>query len=365
MLILLRKKHLSVNREIDDIYHMNAVEKLSNSISSKRADYIFIIGSPILAFLAIALFCEPRFKNGNFLYNPQTPHWLIIAALLLTKSHILLVFLRSHFNKNIYKRFPLRFTIIPILLLMAMWVSPLFLGMMGFIALYWDEWHSLMQTFGFGRIYDAKLGNDPEVGRKLDIGMCFVLGLLPHVILLTFIPETIRTEGLYRFMDIDREIAIKYGDYFSATRFPLIGFGVGYVIYYFYRYQLLIKNGYKFSKEKLALFFSTGISAILIASFYSVADAAYFGNIYHAIQYYFIVYMSEGVLITKRIKAKEEIERSQLIFYFGMVLIVCIILAALRIKSEEFGVIVPFWLLTSLMHFWYDGFIWSVRKQDI
>ena len=246
-----------------------------------------------------------------------------------------------------------------------MWVSPLFFGMMGFIALYWDEWHSLMQTFGFGRIYDAKLGNDPEVGRKLDIGMCFVLGLLPHVILLTFIPETIRTEGLYRFMDIERDIAIKYGDYFSATRFPLIGLWVGYVIYYFYRYQSHIKNGYKFSKEKLALLFSTGISAILIASFYSVADAAYFGNIYHAIQYYFIVYMSEGVLITKRIKAKEEIERSQLIFYFGMILIVFIILAALRIKSEGFEYIGAFWLLTSLMHFWYDGFIWSVRRRDV
>jgi hypothetical protein len=344
---------------------MNVVEKASNYISSKRTDYIFIIGSPILALLVIAIFCEPRFKNGNFLYNPQTPHWLIIAALLLTKSHILLVFLRSHSNKNIYKRFPLRFTIIPILLLMALWVSPLFMGIMGFIALYWDEWHSLMQTFGFGRIYDAKLGNDPEIGRKLDIGMCFVLGLLPHVILLTFIPETIRTEGLYQFMDIDRDIAIKYGDFFSATRFPLIGLGVGYIIFYFYRYQSLIKNGYKFSQEKLGLLFMTGLSAILIASFYSVADAAYFGNIYHAIQYYFIVYMSEGSLLTKRITGKEVIEKNVKIFYFLIILIVCIILAALRIKSEGIEFIGAFWLLTSLMHFWYDGFIWSVRRRDV
>jgi hypothetical protein len=313
----------------------------------------------------IALFCEPRFQSGNFLYNPQTPNWLIISALLLTKSHILLVFLRSHFNKDIYKRFPLRFTIIPLILLLAMWVSPLFFGILGFIALYWDEWHSLMQTFGFGRIYDAKLGNDPEIGRKLDIGMCFVLGLLPHVILLTFIPESIRTEGLYRFMDIDRYIAVKYGGYFSATRFPLIGLGIGYVIFYFYRYHLHIKDGYKFSKEKLGLLLTTGISSILIASFYSVADAAYFGNIYHAIQYYFIVYMSEGNLITKRIKAKNEIETNVKIFYFSLILIVCIILASLRMKSEGIKYIGAFWLLTSLMHFWYDGFIWSVRRRDV
>ncbi len=334
-------------------------------ITKFRIDHIFIIGSPTFAFLVIALFCEPRFQNGNFLYNPQTPNWLIISALLLTKSHILLVFLRSHFNKMIYKRFPLRFTLIPFLLLMTMWLSPLSLGILGFIALYWDEWHSLMQTFGFGRIYDAKLGNDPEIGRKLDIGMCFVLGLLPHVILLTFIPEDIRTEGLHQYMDIDRNFAIKYGAYFSATRFPLIGLGVGYILFYFYRYQSLIKEGYKFSKEKLWLLLSTGISAILIASFYSVAEAAYFGNIYHAIQYYFIVYISEGALITKKIKAKKEIETNQKVFYFSMILIVCLILAAVRMKSEGIQFIGAFWLLTSLMHFWYDGFIWSVRRQDV
>jgi hypothetical protein len=195
--------------------------------------------------------------------------------------------------------------------------------------------------------------------------MCFVLGLLPHVILLTFIPETIRTEGLYQFMDIDRDIAIKYGDFFSATRFPLIGLGVGYILFYFNRYQSLIKEGYKFSKEKLWLLLSTGISAILIASFYSVAEAAYFGNIYHAIQYYFIVYISEGALITKKIKAKNEIETNQKVFYFSMILIVCLILAAVRMKSEGIQFIGAFWLLTSLMHFWYDGFIWSVRRQDI
>ncbi len=334
-------------------------------ITRFRIDHIFIIGSPIFAFLVIALFCEPRFQSGNFLYNPQTPNWLIISALLLTKSHILLVFLRSHFNQMIYKRFPLRFTLIPFLLLMTMWLSPLSIGVLGFIALYWDEWHSLMQTFGFGRIYDAKLGNDPEIGRKLDIGMCFVLGLLPHVILLTFIPEDIRTEALYQYMDIDRDFAEKYGTYFSATRFPLIGLGVGYILFYFYRYQSLIKEGYKFSKEKLWLLLSTGISAILIASFYSVAEAAYFGNIYHAIQYYFIVYISEGALITKKIKAKKEIETNQKVFYFSMILIVCLILAAVRMKSEGIQFIGAFWLLTSLMHFWYDGFIWSVRRQDV
>jgi uncharacterized membrane protein len=75
--------------------------------------------------------------------------------------------------------------------------------------------------------------------------------------------------------------------------------------------------------------------------------------------------MSEGSLLTKRITGKEVIEKNVKIFYFLIILIVCIILAALRIKSEGIEFIGAFWLLTSLMHFWYDGFIWSVRRQDI
>jgi hypothetical protein len=237
--------------------------------------------------------------------------------------------------------------------------------MMSFIALYWDEWHSLMQTFGFGRIYDAKIGNDPRTGRNLDIGMCFVLGLLPHVILLTFIPESIRTQGLQEYLDLNRDNAIKYGSYFSWAKYSLIGFGICYILYYVYRYYVLIKNGYIFSQAKLALFITTGLSATLMALFYSVEEAAYFGNIYHAIQYYLIIYISEGSLIRNKISIKKGTNPTPKIFYFCIILTVSVIFAALRIKTEGFGIIAAFWLLTSLMHFWYDGFIWSVRKRDL
>lgn len=73
---------------------------------------------------------------------------------------------------------------------------------MGFIAIYWDEWHSLMQTFGIGIIYDAKLGNDVNVGRRLDLGMCFVLGFLPNAIALTFLAEALRTITITSFYSL-------------------------------------------------------------------------------------------------------------------------------------------------------------------
>lgn len=344
---------------------MSIASTLKPYISSRKYDHFFIIGAPLIALLFIAAFCEPRYKSGEFLYNPRTPLWLIIGSNFLTHSHIMLVFLRSHMNTGVFKKFPYRFSLIPLFMLCAMWMSPLLFGAVGFIAVYWDEWHSLMQTFGFGRIYDAKLGNDATTGRKLDMGLCFVLGLLPHVILLTFIPEAARTEGVQVYLDLEPDFAQKYGHYFFSLRAPLISFGIGYVLFYVWEYHKLIKRGYKYSSTKFTLFAATGFSSSIMAGFFTVADAAYFGNIYHALQYYFIVYISEGTQISGKFGMKKENKKAALLFYIFVVLTGCVLFAIIRNKTEGIGYFGAFWMLTSLLHFWYDGFIWSVRKQHI
>ena len=342
---------------------MSKAPETAPYISSRLADNLFIIGSPLIALAMIALVCQTRMKSGVFLYDPQTPQWLIIFAGVLTHAHVMMVYFRSHANPEIFRRFRLRFTVIPMLILGSLWYSPVFFGIMAFVALYWDEWHSLMQTFGFGRIYDARLGNDPVVGRKLDMGLCFVLGLLPHVVLITAIPEEVRTEGLQAYLDLPQETAIRYGYIISALKVPLICFGVAYVLYYYLVFNRLVQKGYRYSRNKLILFATTGFSAIVISSFYSVADAAYFGNIYHALQYFFIVTLSEGPRFSRKLRFDEKKTASLLVV--GMVMLtVATAMAMARHFTGSIGLLSAFWLLTSLMHFWYDGFIWSVRKND-
>lgn len=344
---------------------MDQPSTLRPYILSRKYDHFFIIGSPFLAFLSIALLCEPRLTSGEFLHNPRTPQWLIVFSTLITHAHIFLVFFRSHLNRSVLERFPLRFTFVPLIMLGGMWTSPVMFGICAFVAIYWDEWHSLMQTFGFGRIYDAKLGNDPTIGRKMDMGLCFVLGLLPHVILLTYIPVEVRTKGLEEFLGLDTQDALQYGHYISALGFPLVCFGICYIMYYFLYFQRLIRKGYIYSRTKLYLFLSTGLSATLIASFYTVADAAYFGNIYHALQYFFIVSISEGPLLAKRFGVEKEKRPLGFPLLFMGIFMVLILIAAARLSSHEIGFLGAFWMMTSLMHFWYDGFIWSVRRQDV
>jgi hypothetical protein len=334
-------------------------------ISSKKLDHLFVVGSPLLAFAIIALVCDPRAKSGYFLQDPRTPQWFILIVALLTHSHIVLVFLRSHMNQNIFQRFKFRFTVIPVLMLASMWISGSWFAIMALFAIYWDEIHSMMQTFGFGRIYDAKLGNDPNTGRKLDIGMCFVAGLLPHMVALTYIPPEMTSDGVQEFLGFSYAFAHRFGPMLSHLRMPFIAFGIGYTVFYYLYYHKLSQQGYKYSKTKLSLFVTTGISAILIASFYTIADAAYFGNIYHAVQYYFIVYISESSWMSEKLPGKTPNRKLSLLFYCALILPFAILLAFVRSRTEQFSLFGAFWLLTSLLHFWYDGFIWSVRKGDM
>lgn len=331
---------------------------------SQPYDLLFVIGAPVLAFTAITLVSHPRSITGHFLYDPLTPEWFVIFTALLTHSHVMMVFVRSHMNPGVFRRFPFRFVALPLLTLVAFTVSPTLVAIMTIVAIYWDEWHSQMQTFGFGRIYDSRLGNDPLHGRRLDMGMIFILGLLPHALLLTYLPEEVRVQGLYTILGIGGDLAIEYGHYISYLRTPLIALAVAYTLYYLHAYRKLIKAGYKISPKKLALMGVTGTTAILVASFYSVADAAHFINIYHSLQYFFIVCVAELPLLSERVRKPWMSKKAMLILTSGVVLTLVFIAGVLR-ETNRISWLANFWLLSSLLHFWYDGFIWSVRRKDV
>lgn len=63
----------------------------------------------------------------------------------------------------------------PPALLLLLFVSGPALTAAAALAVWWDVYHSALQTFGIGRIFDAKAGNDPEAGRALDLVLSLLL----------------------------------------------------------------------------------------------------------------------------------------------------------------------------------------------
>lgn len=318
-------------------------------------DLLFIIGAPIISFFLVTQVSRPRFSGGHFLFDPKIPEWFIIMSALMTHFHVMMVFVRSHLNKQIFEQYPFRFIVVPILGILAFAISPLFASIMVIVALYWDEWHTQMQTFGFARIFDGRVGNNPETGRKLDIIMIFVLGLLPHMVLLTYLPENERASGLITNLALNANLAFKYGHYIVYLRYPLIFFGLGFTLFYLFRYWQFVRNGYKISKKKMALMAGTAFSALIMARYYSLADNMHYFNIYHSLQYIYFVFFTETAQVATRL-GSPKISKKTMTFITGTIIFVVVFASAVAREMTTVGFIANLWVMSSLLHFWYDGF---------
>ena len=98
-----------------------------------------------------------------------------------TSAHLFLVFFRSHVNREIFKTHPYRFTIVPAALFLSMTLSGWMQVAVAVLGTFWDVYHSSLQTFGLGRIYDRLAGNDVREGRGLDIALNLLLYAGPIV----------------------------------------------------------------------------------------------------------------------------------------------------------------------------------------
>ncbi len=130
-------------------------------------DGLLIIFSPLLGLL-LAKAIANTWITDEVLHGTDSLATIVLGTLL--SGHLAITFLRSHANTTIFKTWPLRFTLVPLLLLVGMLTSTWFLVVVGIITTFWDEWHSGAQTFGLCRLYEVRAGNDPTTGRRLTCG---------------------------------------------------------------------------------------------------------------------------------------------------------------------------------------------------
>jgi hypothetical protein len=194
--------------------------------------------------------------------------------------------------------------------------------------------------------------------------MIFVLGLFPQMVLLTFLPENVRANSLITNLAFNSDFAVQYGHYIVYFRYPLILFAIGFTLFYIYQYRQLVRNGYKISKKKIALMATTAFTAMAVATFYSIADSMHYFNIYHSLQYIYFVYFSETAKMANRY-GSQEIRKESMVLFTGLIIFVVVFITAVAREMNTIGFIANIWLMSSLLHFWYDGFIWSVRRQEV
>lgn len=343
------------------IQGVSAKSSSSGYIIGPWADSIFFIGSPVIA-LVIA-----------FLASSE-PLALLRIFIVLSPAHLLLVMYRSHANPTVFKRFPYRFTLVPLLLFVALMSSSTVFALFFYITLLWDVHHGYMQTFGISRIYDAKRGNDPNVGRRLDMALAAMLYLGPlmsGVWMLRYVKElsTFDLVGAIFFAQtMPAFIDTNHG--WLVWRI-IIPFAVLFFAFYFYKQRQYAKQGYTMSPQKAALLICTAIVHIWGWYFNPFGLGFFIVNVFHAIQYFALVYWSERKTMLKTLRLENNPRGP------GVVLIAMLLppmlfgVMSMSVPRESKQVIGYAYTMLCInmvletMHYWWDGFIWSVRKSHV
>ncbi len=202
---------------------------------------------------------------------------------------------------------------------------------------FWDVYHSGMQTFGLGRIYDAMAGNAPLHGRRLDQianALMYSGPILAGAMLMSHV------NALHEFESLaDAELGpwILTSTLFSAV------------------------PPYVESHAKALRLGVLAFTAVFAWGYNSFGMAFLIMNVFHAVQYFALVWVSEGKSLQRLVRSGQHALRRRGLFAAFLLLP---LMAGLVLYAMD-----GYWIRTTLMtcallHFWFDGFMWSVRRNQ-
>jgi Tfp pilus assembly protein PilF len=331
--------------------------KSSLWILDRWRDLIFFVGTPVVLI--------PIFSAAQARWSAQDI-FLFVGA-FGAMGHHLPGMIRAYGDRALFNRFKVRFVVTPLVLLaVCVWASIYNIQAVQLVALVWGIWHGMMQTYGFGRIYDGKASARAAARARIDLALCFAwfLGavLLSPMRFRTLLSLWYESGGLI----IPPTVV-------SALRLTIV-MSLGLVtVIFLWRQWADWRRGQGVSPVKLTLFFSSicfwwycnnGVQNILVG-------VALF-EVFHDVQYLAIVWIYNRT----RVERDESIRgfmrfvfrRSGALIgvYVGLVLAYGSIALTTSGASAEWirHVLIGMVTASALLHFYYDGFIWKVRETQ-
>ncbi len=338
-------------------------------IVSPLYDHVFFIWAP-LYFLAIAAFVhftglehsEVTFFGRGYATVKEA---MYSFAYILTLAHLSAVFFRSHLNKDIFVQFPLRFIVVPAALLLGIYFANPFYYVMVMVIPLMDVYHSSLQTFGFGRLYDMRAGNIPTMGRRLD----YILALFTYAgPILAGVSVTRYVSSLEHFRDLNLLTLANipgwtYQHQPAIARW-VVGSGVAFLIFYLARYWQYAKAGYQVSWQKVFTHLALAACSIYTWGFDTFGQSFFIMESYHAYQYFGLVWWSEKKNMQKVFHLENVSWGKDAALFIFLALTFGYGIFAIAV-SRDIKVAVAILMTVEFLHYWYDGFIWSVRKKQV
>ena len=320
-------------------------------------DLALYVGTPLLLL--------PAFALAQARWSPQDIY-LFVAA-FGAMGHHLPGMIRAYGDRALFERFKWRFILAPLFLL-TVCVAFFWWDLKGIllVVFFWGVWHGLMQTYGFCRIYDAKTGTFDALTRRLDFAMCVIwfataVALSPYRLSDTldtyymcggpFIPPSVIQHGQQLILFAAIAVSVLF----------LLHFGRMWVI------------GKRPNPVKVALLVTSiafwWYCNNLVANI--LVGIALF-EVFHDVQYLSLVWIYNRNRVEKDSNIggfmRFVFRRSGsliglyvgLVFAYGSVSYFNAHVGLETVKRILTGVVTA----STLLHFYYDGFIWKVRERS-
>ena len=324
-------------------------------ILNRSADILLVIAAPIPIFLLIT--------GASTIWSAQAVSAFVMVWAI---GHHLPGMMRAYGDPDLFRRFWLRFTIAPVLLIgVCAWSFSKGLYGVHVIAGIWGWWHYLMQTYGFVRIYDAKIGSFATVTRWLDWAMCLIWFAAAIIL------NDNTTYGfLLRFynsgLSIPSAQAMQNLRVFTLSAASII------TILFFGNLIYQWRQGRRTSLIKVALMLTTfayfWYSTATVSNI--VVAYAYF-ELFHDVQYLTIVWAFNRNRVNKDPNLggfTRFLFRPRTILIGAYIALVCgyglLNYGSQRVSDESArNLLLGVFLASTLLHYYFDGFIWKMREK--
>ncbi len=320
-------------------------------------DLALYVGTPLLLL--------PAFALAQARWSPQDIY-LFVAA-FGAMGHHLPGMIRAYGDRALFERFKWRFILAPLFLL-TVCVAFFWWDLKGIllVVFFWGVWHGLMQTYGFCRIYDAKTGTFDALTRRLDFAMC-VIWFATAVALSPYrLGDTLDTYYMCGGPFIAPSI-IHHGQQLILLAAVVVSV---LFILHFGRMWII---GHRPNPVKLALLVTSiafwWYCNNLVANI--LVGIALF-EVFHDVQYLSLVWIYNRNRVEKDSNIggfmRFVFRRSGsliglyvgLVFAYGSVSYFNAHVGLETVKRILTGVVTA----STLLHFYYDGFIWKVRERS-
>src|SRR6266852_4471738 len=334
-----------------------AAPKKTLWILNSWRDLILYVGTPLLLV--------PMFVLAQARWSAQDIY--VFVAAFGAMGHHLPGMIRAYGDRALFERFRWRFIFAPIFLL-GVCIAFYWWDLKGIILVvfFWGVWHGMMQTYGFCRIYDAKVGSFAALTRRLDFAACAIWFATAVLLSSQRMADTLETYYASGGPFIPPWLL------HNAQQVMLAG-AIAVSLLFLFNFSRMWAEGKRPNPVKLALlvtsisfwwYCNNGVTNIL-------AGIALF-EVFHDVQYLSLVWIYNRNRVEKDSSIggfmRFVFRRSGsliglyigLVFAYGSIGYLNSSIGIETITRVLTGVVAA----SGLLHFYYDGFIWKVREKS-